>query len=200
MGNCFSNPTDVDAWKKLEGKKTPLSLDGKVCLARAVSVYDGDTCTLNIQTEFGVHQWKVRMGGYDSPELHPKKTDIKDEKERAVHAKHGKACKILMERMIKDRYIVIQCGGFGKYGRLLGNLYAPLSGKHKEGHMPTTREAVRKDLRRVKNADFGDNVDGFLQLNQWMVEKTPSKSYDGGKKSEFDFTSNYGSLYNDLLK
>lgn len=123
MGNCVAsvrhkinvrelmrvNPDSVDLF----------SLKGKVYPCRIVSVYDGDTCTALFKMKTHFVKFKVRMLGYDSPEMKPRlnlpnRDQIKREAEAAKQALISKT---------KDRYVKIECGDWDKYGRLLGTLY-----------------------------------------------------------------------------
>ena len=136
------------------------SLEGRLCLYKVVDVYDGDTCTV-IMKNFGkVHKWKVRMHGYDSPEMKPslkdKNRDI--EKAKAILAKEYLINLVGMSEQGCCRgggggFVYIKCGKFDKYGRLLGTLYKS-----------------RWRISRQKS------------INQLMIEKGHGYPYDGGTK------------------
>ena len=103
------NPENVGLFS-LKGKKYP---------CRIVSVYDGDTCTALFKLNRNPVKFKVRMLGYDSPEMKPRlnvenREQIKREAEAAKQALISKT---------KDRNIILHCDSWDKYGRLLGTLY-----------------------------------------------------------------------------
>ena len=103
------NPQDVDLFS-LKGNRYP---------CRIVSVYDGDTCTALFKMDKNFVKFKVRMLGYDSPEMKPRINlpDREEIKKNAVLAKEALISKT------KDKKIILECGNWDKYGRLLGTLY-----------------------------------------------------------------------------
>ncbi len=78
--------------------------------AKVVKVYDGDTCTVNIIYHGEIVQLRIRMVGYDTPELTGKNV-------MAQKAKQDLAVLIL------DKIVILRCGKFDKYGRVLGIIY-----------------------------------------------------------------------------
>ena len=103
------NPKDVDLFS-LKGKRYP---------CRIVSVYDGDTCTALFKMDNKYVKFKVRMLGYDSPEMKPRMNIPERDKikENAIAAKEALISKT------KNENIILECGNWDKYGRLLGTLY-----------------------------------------------------------------------------
>ena len=57
--------------------------------AKVVDVYDGDTITIVIFNKGGVEKYKLRMYGYDSPEIKPK-LDMLNRKQEIENAKAAK--------------------------------------------------------------------------------------------------------------
>lgn len=95
------------------------SLKGNKYPCRIVSVYDGDTCTALFKMNKNYVKFKIRMLGYDSPEMKPRlnvenREQIKREAEAAKQALITKT---------KDRQVILHCSDWDKYGRLLGTLY-----------------------------------------------------------------------------
>ena len=84
------------------------------------SVYDGDTCTLDIDLGLNTIRCKekVRLYGIDTPEL---RGVSDEEKERGRAARDW-----LWEKLDEAEEVVIRThkDKSGKYGRLLGTLYA----------------------------------------------------------------------------
>lgn len=88
--------------------------------AQVRSVYDGDTCTVDIDLGLGV--WlrgeKLRLYGINAPEL------IGEERPQGIKARD------FLRSLIDDREIIIRTyrDKKGKYGRYLAELFIPKSG------------------------------------------------------------------------
>jgi endonuclease YncB( thermonuclease family) len=101
-------------------KNTPFfTLEGKEYLCKCVKVYDGDTITVvfkpfEIMLLNSIYKYNIRLAGIDTPEL---KTNNIDEKKKAVYVRD------LLREKILDKFVVIKCGKFDKYGRLLADVY-----------------------------------------------------------------------------
>lgn len=90
------------------------SFDGKTITAKCVDVYDGDTCTVAIHVgNLGVKLFKVRILGLDTPEIRTRNTEEK---------KIGLEVKDFVKNLILNEIIILECGSFDKYGRLLANI------------------------------------------------------------------------------
>ena len=118
------------------------SLDGKKFTAKVVDVYDGDTCSVVVWHLGRLTKFRVRCSGYDSPEMKPPKNAENREEiiHRAILARNyftskvtncdfnieGKYNKLEMQKIVdlNTKLIVIECGGWDKYGRLLADFYA----------------------------------------------------------------------------
>ena len=95
------------------------TLEGNEYLCKCVKVYDGDTITVvfkpfEVNLPNSIYKYNVRLIGIDTPEL---KTDNIDEKKKALDVRDVLRGKIL------DKFIIIKCGKFDKYGRLLADVY-----------------------------------------------------------------------------
>lgn len=97
----------------LQGSKI-FSLDGKEKFCKVVAVYDGDTITVNMFIFGKIRQFKIRMLGYDTPEIRNKNLE---EKQR------GLAARDYLSDLILEKIVFVKCRGFDKYGRLLGTVY-----------------------------------------------------------------------------
>jgi len=88
--------------------------------AKVVKVVDGDTVNAVIDLPgFGFRQFKVRLYGIDTPELRPPRSDPdRDE----IIQKAQEARDVLKEK-ICDKVVFLKCYGWGKYGRLLAEIY-----------------------------------------------------------------------------
>lgn len=84
--------------------------------ARMVSVYDGDTITVDIDQGFGIwqHSVKLRLYGIDTPELRGEEREHGLEVRDLVRAHLPPGSMITLES-IKDKT--------GKYGRYLARVY-----------------------------------------------------------------------------
>lgn len=82
-------------------------------------MYDGDTVTIVLYNKFGYEKHKLRMYGYDSPEMRPKK-DIANREEEISKAQ---AAKHYLADLVLDKIVIFESMGSDKYGRLLGKLY-----------------------------------------------------------------------------
>lgn len=116
MGNCI---TKSILRNTNDEKIKTFSLKGQRYLAKVVDVYDGDTITVLLRYRLKTLKFKVRMYGYDSPEMKPR-LDIPNRiqiKESAIKAKKK------LSEMINQRIVELDCGGFDKYGRLLATVH-----------------------------------------------------------------------------
>jgi len=97
------------------------SLNEVYTQCKVVDVYDGDTCKIVIPFNDKLYRWNVRLTGYDTPEMRPRKSKPnRDEEIKAAKA----ARDFLRSKVMNERQLVyIKCGKFDKYGRLLGTLY-----------------------------------------------------------------------------
>jgi endonuclease YncB( thermonuclease family) len=102
---CRPKPV-VDDWK------------GERHLVKIASVYDGDTITVSL-VRHGRHLvQKVRLTGYDTPEMKPLMSDPNRDKEKSMAYK---AREDLLTQM--QEYMWLVCDGREKFGRILGTLY-----------------------------------------------------------------------------
>ena len=121
MGNClYSSCYNRDLLSHTKETTDLFSLEGQSFRASVVDVYDGDTvqCVFKFKGDF--LRFKIRMAGYDSPEMKPSKS-IDEPLRLAEKAAAVRARDVLKEK-VTDRVVELTCGGFDKYGRLLGIL------------------------------------------------------------------------------
>jgi endonuclease YncB( thermonuclease family) len=107
--------------KNCDKKTKKFTLEGKTKLCKVVSVYDGDTCNVVFDHNGVINRWNVRMNGYDTPEMRPSKSLLnRDEiKKKAIASRDYLKSLVYNE----EQLVYIKCGGFDKYGRLLGDIY-----------------------------------------------------------------------------
>ena len=83
--------------------------------ARVISVYDGDTCTVDI--DLGLHAWihgeKIRLARINAPEL------------RGAEREQGMLSRDYLRELILDQEIILNTikDKKGKYGRYLGEIW-----------------------------------------------------------------------------
>lgn len=86
---------------------------------KVVDVYDGDTVTIVLFNKLGFEKHKLRMYGYDSPEMKPKR----DLPNRDQEIEKAKAAKKYLNDLVLNKIVKFESMGYDKYGRLLGKLY-----------------------------------------------------------------------------
>jgi micrococcal nuclease len=87
-----------------------ISFDGHVLRAKVVSVYDGDSVKVTFPFRGKMFRWTCRIKGVDTPEIRTKDPFAKA---KGFVARDALTAKIL------NKQVVIKCGKFDKYGRLL---------------------------------------------------------------------------------
>lgn len=113
MGNCIYK-YKLNTCSKENTPKYSFKDQNKIC--KVLDVYDGDTITIAIKLERNIFKVKVRMFGYDSPEMKPLKilNNREEIKKKALEAKK------ILENKILNKIVNIEIKDFDKYGRLLG--------------------------------------------------------------------------------
>lgn len=97
------------------------SLKNKMKKCKIVDVYDGDSCKAVFFLNKQMYKWDIRLNGYDSPEIRPRK-NIEDRDK--IIAKAISAKNYLKSLIMNDNQLVyIKCGDFDKYGRVLGTIF-----------------------------------------------------------------------------
>jgi endonuclease YncB( thermonuclease family) len=101
--------------------KYPLyTLENVQTLGKYCDNYDGDTADFLLLIDTKIQKHRVRMMGYDSPEMKPAlKDERRDEKKKAAVA-----AKIRLAELCKDKLLYVKCHGADKYGRQLVTLYS----------------------------------------------------------------------------
>jgi len=97
------------------------SFDGIKTDAKVVKVYDGDTIWIVFNYRKKLTKTKVRMLGYDSPELKPPKNLIN----RNAEISRAIAAKKYLESLVLNKVVKVHLSKFDKYGRPLCTIYIP---------------------------------------------------------------------------
>ena len=115
MSNIL-NKEDCKLFEAANTKTAKFTLKGYKTYAKCVYVYDGDTVHIVFKQPHSTEccKWVIRMNGIDTPEMKSKNAN---EKQAAVAARD------FLRSLILDKIIIVECGDFDKYGRLLGELY-----------------------------------------------------------------------------
>ena len=95
------------------------TLSKKKCNVKVLRVYDGDTLWVALKLHNQFYKFKVRMLGYDSPELHPRL----NKQNRIVEITKALAAKTYIENLVLNKIVSAEFYDFDKYGRPLCNLY-----------------------------------------------------------------------------
>lgn len=152
MGNSLTKKKLLRCTKE----NTPFyRFDNKKFYCKVIDVYDGDTITIAVKLNSKIYQYKVRMHGYDSPEMKPRLSiPGRDE----IIQKARKAKEVLSE-LVLDKIVVVEIKkkSWDKYGRLLGIIYISV-------------------LPGVTMKSYNLNV------NEYMIERGHGYRYEGGKK------------------
>lgn len=148
------------------------NFDNQLRYARVISIYDGDTITCAVALDGVIRQYKVRMYGYDSPEMKPslKNPNREAEKVAAVAAKE------YLAGLIMGKIIVIKFEppSFDKYGRLLVTVYY---------QQPEVNQCFWiLSLFQTKES----YIKNATNINEHMVNQGHGVYYDGGTKSTFE--------------
>lgn len=111
---------EVEKLKGLDRKTPYFTFEGEKHLCKVVKCYDGDTIHCVFKYGGDYRRFKVRMSGYDSPEMRPSKK--LPEEERKEIKKKAKEARRRLRDLIMNKVVFIQCDGSDKYGRLLGTI------------------------------------------------------------------------------
>jgi endonuclease YncB( thermonuclease family) len=142
--------------------KTPkFSLEDGVYLAKCVKCYDADTIHVVIKYKDTYTRFCCRLLGIDTAEIRSKDPDEK------IFAKGSRD---YLRDLILDKLVVIKCGVFDKYGRLLIHLYS-------------TNCQEETELENIGLA-WEDS------LNYQLVTQGHAYQYGGGTKLKFKEWSN----------
>lgn len=115
--------TDCNTPKRLEDctykNTSKFSYAGKIIKAKCVKVYDGDTITVAFGVREKYCRFNIRMDGYDSPEIRSKNKNESEKKEEELWARKSRD---FLSNIILNKVIMLRCGDFDKYGRILANV------------------------------------------------------------------------------
>ena len=149
---------DID-WSKYDNSVKSFSFEGEKKIAKVVHVYDGDTIRVVFPIHNNFYKWTCRLVNVDTPEL---RTKCKIQKQ------YGYKVRDALREKILNKIVLIECGEFDKYGRLLINIFEDVDFKPiQDGGN------VEADLTNVKS------------VNDWLIENNYAFYYDGGTKNDW---------------
>lgn len=134
-----------------------LILAGKNKKCKVLQVYDGDTIWLATKINGKYYKIRVRMKGYDSPELRPKLDTLNRDEEIAA----AKKAKERLENLILNKIVHVRFFKNDKYGRPLCDIY-----------------------RYTKLFCIFDTID-CNSINNIMINEGYGYKYDGGTKHKY---------------
>jgi len=115
---------DIVQLNKASMETTPtFSLLGLQCVGRVLQVYDGDTLWLAVAyPEHKVFKYRVRLYGYDAPEMHP----LRAHADRDEEIEAAKRAKDHLQALLPESGLVdVEFFAYDKYGRPLVKLTVP---------------------------------------------------------------------------
>ena len=103
-------------WEKYNNKTPIFTLERSFVQGKIVDVYDGDTVkiVLNLPINSQYFRWNCRLSGINTPEIRTK--NIKEKE-------FGLLVRDKLKERIENKILLIKCGEFDKYGRLLVEIY-----------------------------------------------------------------------------
>ena len=170
------NNTLLDTLRTTQKNHIPVfSLNGYISYAKMVSNYDGDTCNIVFPYHGMLMHMRARMTGYDTSEIKPSLNDphrdIKKKKALAAKERLWQLCTNSQSEpgTFHTHLIVIKCGEFDKYGRLL-----------------VTAFPYDTDMKSI----IDDSPDVFhMSINHRMISEGHGYVYNGGTKDGKFFAS-----------
>ena len=150
--------TDQIDWDKVDKKVKKFTFEDEVKLAKCVNVYDGDTIQLVFPVQGTLYRWSCRLSGVDTPEL---RTRNKQEK------MYGYQVRDALREKLSNKMVMVHCGEFDKYGRLLGQIY------------------LKDDYEKQKGGGDSDDLQKN-SINQWLIDNNYAFPYDGGSKKNWE--------------
>jgi micrococcal nuclease len=135
--------------------------------AELIKVIDGDTIDCYIDLGFNIKiKKRVRYMGIDTWES---RTRDLAEKEK------GLAAKARNKELLESGVFKLKSFGTGKFGRVLGEVFVSPDyvGEH-----------IIECINSVDN-DIDLSIDGWVSVNDILIEEGHAYDYDGGKKKDF---------------
>lgn len=153
---------------------TPLfTLNGQIHLAKCVKCYDADSIHIVIRFNNVFARFRCRLLGIDTPELRSKNAEEK---------KHAQVARDWLSHLILNKLIVVQCGDFDKYGRVLVSVYIPPNA-HAVGGGENINHTNAETTHPQQHNKI--QIDALLNVNQQLIDRGYAYAYHGGKRCPF---------------
>jgi micrococcal nuclease len=144
-----------------------IKLESREYQAELIKVVDGDTIDCYIDLGFDIKiKKRVRYMGIDTWES---RTRDLAEKEK------GLAAKARNKELLESGVFKLVSHGTGKFGRVLGEIF--VSPDYVGDHIMECIDSVDNDI------DL--SIDGWVSVNDILIEEGHAYNYDGGKKKDF---------------
>ena len=153
--------SEID-WSRVNKKIKRFSLEDETKIGKCVHVYDGDTIQVVFPLQNELFRWTCRLSGVDTPEIRTRNNAEKQ---------FGYDVRNYLREKILNKMIVIECGEFDKYGRLLGKIFL------QEDHVIQTGGGVEEKSQQVQQEK--------QSINDWLIQNKYAFPYDGGKKQDW---------------
>ena len=143
-------------------------VDVKEYQCKLIKVVDGDTIDAWVDLGFNLKTKKrVRYMGIDTWES---RTRDKEEKVK------GLAAKARNKELLEEGVFKLKSFGTGKFGRVLGEIFVDpeIVGEH-------INECIAND-----DSDIDLDHDGWVSVNDILIEEGHAYEYYGGKKKDFE--------------
>ena len=147
--------SEID-WDSVDKKIKRFSLENQSKIGKCVHVYDGDTIQVVFPLQGELFRWTCRLSGVDTPEIRTRNN---------IEKQFGYDVRNYLREKILNKMVVIECGEFDKYGRLLGKIFLQEEQKNQSG-----------------GAEWGGEN---LSINDWLIQNKYAFPYDGGKKQDW---------------
>ena len=92
------------------------SLEGQTRWAKCVKNYDGDSIHIVMHFNGGFTRFPCRLKGIDTAELRSS---------NSAEKAHAKKARDYLHKRIVNRIVLVHCGAWDKYGRLLVTVFMP---------------------------------------------------------------------------
>ena len=153
--------------------QTPLfTLRGQTHWAKCVKCYDADTIHIVIAFNNTFARFRCRLQGIDTAEIRSK---------NPTERQHARTARDWLKSVILNRIIMVNCGEFDKYGRLLVNVYVAGDGDL-AGEQQGEQHGGGPEKQNIETVD----VLSCRNINQELIALNYAYVYDGGKRRCFE--------------
>ena len=131
------------------------TLEGQIIECKVVKVYDGDSIHVVFPYFNKMYKWSCRLSGIDTPEIRTSSD---------IEKKYGYMVRDKLYDKIYNKVIIIKCGEYDKYGRLLCKIF-------------DSNDSLEK---------ITSNNSFQLSINNWLICNKYAFPYNGGTKQSWE--------------